>query len=95
MTNQATRLIVKAAGDLAPEVVASISSSDTIFESTDFSDSNESEKTALQDDIEDEVQIDIEKYRPTILEDRSWTLSELDLGEKLYLCALGPLTAKN
>ncbi|KAI0938669.1 hypothetical protein AcV5_000296 [Taiwanofungus camphoratus] len=79
VTNQATRLIVKAAGDLAPEVVASISSSDTIFESTDFSDSNESEKTALQDDIEDEVQIDIEKYRPTILEDRSWTLSELDL----------------
>ena len=77
MTNQATRIIVKAAGDLAPEAVASGLSDDTDMDD-DNSDAAEEAKEALAGTIE-EASIDIETYVPNIRADRTWSISELDL----------------
>lgn len=80
MTNQATRIIVKAAGDLAPESVAAVTSPDNELDSADESDNKEGEKTVLIDESDDE-RVDIETYKPAIGHDRSWSLSEFDLGK--------------
>ncbi|PCH44913.1 DUF917-domain-containing protein [Wolfiporia cocos MD-104 SS10] len=77
VTNQATRIIVRAAGDLAPEAVASISAPDSVLKNSD-TDYAEGDKAVVAEESEDQ-QIDIESYRPQILSDRSWNLSELDL----------------
>ena len=77
VTNQATRIIVKAAGDLAPEAVASMTS-DGIDIDDDSLDGVEDAKEALVGTFE-EASIDIETYTPTIRADRSWSVSELDL----------------
>ncbi|KZT70497.1 hydantoinase [Daedalea quercina L-15889] len=78
VTNQATRIIVKAAGDLAPEAVASVSTLDDALEDTQPDEYKEGDKTA-SDEVAEEEEIDIETYKPTIRPNRSWVLSELDL----------------
>ncbi|TFY55280.1 hypothetical protein EVJ58_g8349 [Rhodofomes roseus] len=78
VTNEATRIIVKAAGDLAPEVVAFVSSIDDALDAEDIANSIEDDKTVLTDTVED-VAVDIETYTPNIRPDRSWSISELDL----------------
>ena len=80
VTNQATRIIVKAAGDLAPEAVATVSALDDTLQDLDEHEYKEGDKTASTD-ADEEDEIDIEAYKPTIRQDRSWVLSELDLGE--------------
>lgn len=81
MTNQATRIIVKAVGELSTEASQVISDGD---EQSDIQqpDVEELAKEALQ--VEDEDQpsqaIDVEKYIPSINSSREWVLSELDLG---------------
>ncbi|KAH9835241.1 hydantoinase/oxoprolinase [Rhodofomes roseus] len=78
VTNQATRIIVKAAGDLAPEAVASVGAIDNALEASNEDEYKEDDKAASAD-VDEEESIDIEKYKPTIRPDRSWVLSELDL----------------
>ena len=80
VTNQATRIIVKAAGDLAPEAVATVNALDDALQDLDEGDYKEGDKTASAE-VDEEESIDIEVYKPTIRPDRSWVLSELDLGE--------------
>ncbi|TFK90339.1 hydantoinase/oxoprolinase [Polyporus arcularius HHB13444] len=82
VTNQATRIIVKAAGELASQAVASLEDSSTIAAEQD--DGPQEEEKHLSSDgsavdspsLED---IDIDHYKPTILPDRRWKLSEVDL----------------
>ncbi|KAJ8455632.1 hypothetical protein ONZ45_g18891 [Pleurotus djamor] len=80
VTNQSTRVIIKAAGDLRPD-------SSHVFATA--SDERESEDNigvngyndALVEDIPDieEPMIDVEAYRPNVRADRVWELSETDL----------------
>ncbi|CCM04742.1 uncharacterized protein FIBRA_06931 [Fibroporia radiculosa] len=77
VTNQATRIIVKAAGDLAPEAIASVISLDEVT-APQNEDYREGEKAVLDEQSEEQA-IDIEAYKPTIRPDRSWSLTELDL----------------
>lgn len=71
---------MKAAGDLAPEAVATVSSLDDTLQDLDEDNYKEVDKAASAD-TDEEKSIDIESYKPTIRADRSWTLSEIDLGE--------------
>ena len=45
---------------------------------------NEGEKSlegdAADEDVDDTVKVDIVSYKPTILPDRRWKVSEIDLG---------------
>ena len=84
VTNQATRIVVKAAGDLAPQAIATVDDADTAL--ADEAEADEGEK-ALTNEAQAsegsglaETQVDIDAYRPTILPDRKWKLSEVDLG---------------
>lgn len=77
VTNQATRIIVKAAGDLAPEAVASVFSLDAVFEEEDVYTTEEA-KESIPSAVE-EVAVDIESYTPNIRADRTWSVSDLDL----------------
>ncbi len=87
VTNQATRIIVKAAGDLAIE-------SNMVDEPVALINQASLVETELQKDVNsnvkahnegDEVLIDIESYKPTIASDRSWVLSEVDLGTLIFM----------
>lgn len=81
MTNQATRIIIKAAGELAlssPGPTVDLEQSPQ--EDIDSVDVGEDEKEILQVASEQVVDLDIETYRPQIRVDRLWNLSELDLG---------------
>ncbi|OCH93351.1 DUF917-domain-containing protein [Obba rivulosa] len=79
VTNQATRIIVKAAGDLSPENVASIDGLSSAMQTEDIhQDEVEGEKQALAES-DDSITVDIETYKPEIRHDRTWSLSELDL----------------
>ncbi|KAL1943929.1 hypothetical protein VTO73DRAFT_3747 [Trametes versicolor] len=83
VTNEATRIIVKAAGDLAPLSIASLE--DSVLASTDSDENNEGEKaiedtTAAAEDVTlVESAIDIDTYKPTILANHTWKVSEVDL----------------
>lgn len=90
VTNQATRIIVKAAGDLSPQAVAALEGNSLISSDENDTDVEEGEKyLANKPDEEDhnvETATDIETYKPTILPNRSWKLSELDLGKPIGSC---------
>ena len=79
VTNQATRIIIRAAGELASETLTSLTSSELSVrvvhtEATDtFSDTTT--------EVEEREGFDIDGYRPSIRADRSWSLSEIDLGK--------------
>ncbi|TBU59341.1 hydantoinase/oxoprolinase [Dichomitus squalens] len=83
VTNQATRIIVKAAGELSPEAIADLEGSTPPPDSTDNADVEEADKSFEKTQPVEENQsletIDIESYKPTILPNRSWKLTELDL----------------
>lgn len=87
VTNEATRIIVKAAGDLAPLSIASLE--DSVLASADSEENSEGEKaiedtTAAAEDVTlVESAIDIDTYKPTILANHTWKVSEVDLGESL------------
>ena len=84
VTNQATRIIVRAAGELASDTLTSLSSSDSVLRviDTDFTNIPVDDEVAL----DESEAFDIDTYRPLVREDRSWSLSEIDLGE----CTLAP-----
>ncbi|THH28580.1 hypothetical protein EUX98_g5611 [Antrodiella citrinella] len=80
VTNQATRIIVKAAGELSitnsPELPQHPDNDIIIEEATSVNDEGTSEPKVSEEEMAD---IDIEAYEPKILPNRSWRLSELDL----------------
>ncbi|KAI0360591.1 DUF917-domain-containing protein [Trametes cingulata] len=83
VTNQATRIIVKAAGDLSPQTVASLEESSLITAENDV-ESEEGEKalahgSAADDATAQDDEIEIDAYKPNILSNETWKLSELDL----------------
>ena len=85
MTNQATRIVVKAAGELSTDVVP-----ETLATTDDGDDQRveqhvEGAKIALE--VLEEAaapKVDIRVYKPTINHNREWVLSELDLGQLFY-----------
>ncbi|KAI0659238.1 DUF917-domain-containing protein [Cubamyces menziesii] len=80
VTNEATRIIVKAAGDLSPQNVASLD--DGFVSAPEEVDGIEGEKTLASESVvieEVEQEVDIDNYKPTILHNKTWKLSELDL----------------
>ncbi|KAI0682250.1 hydantoinase/oxoprolinase [Earliella scabrosa] len=87
VTNQATRIIVKAAGELSAQAVASLESDGaSTGEEAEDSQLNEGEKAIADDAVDvggetsaEAADVDIEAYKPTVLPDRRWKLSELDL----------------
>ncbi|KAI0827020.1 DUF917-domain-containing protein [Trametes gibbosa] len=86
VTNEATRIIVKAAGDLAPQAIASVADSALSSSgSFDVVEDVEGEKTledaagALEDAAAVDSTVDIDTYKPTVLANRTWRLSEIDL----------------
>ncbi|KAI0746879.1 DUF917-domain-containing protein [Daedaleopsis nitida] len=85
VTNEATRIIVKAAGDLSPEMVASLEYTSVQGPNDAGPEADELEK-AISSPIGEhsetssqEADIDLRTYTPTILPDRRWKLSALDL----------------
>lgn len=83
--NQATRIIVKAAGDLSPQAVATLEGN-SLTSSNDNDANVEEEKKPVSDVPIEEDQytataINIETYKPMILPNRMWKVSELDLGK--------------
>ncbi|KAF8519819.1 hypothetical protein JB92DRAFT_3112076 [Gautieria morchelliformis] len=74
VTNKATRLIVKAVGELDP---ASMIGSSTLDIPGEYSDEDESTKAEPKRDPIG--RIDVEDYRPYINANEEWMLSELDL----------------
>lgn len=89
VTNQATRIVVKAAGELSVDA-AMVMEEDLLNEEADTRDGqsvHEAIKAVLKDaTIKSSSAIDIEQYIPSIGSDRRWLLSELDLG--FLLCLL-------
>ena len=83
VTNQATRIIVRAAGELASDTLTSLSSSDSVLRviDTDFTNIPVNDEVAL----DESEAFDIDTYRPLVREDRSWSLSEIDLGECTFV----------
>ncbi|GJE86630.1 HyuA and DUF917 domain-containing protein [Phanerochaete sordida] len=78
VTNQATRIIVKAAGELSSQAPQGAADDDGLDEApTD--DMSEPDKQALQSEAESTITIDFEAYVPRINEKREWLLTELDL----------------
>ena len=80
VTNQATRIIVKAAGELSSQSTNG-DIDEELLDDTDSEDGQELGKQTLE--VSDEVtakEIDIEAYTPNITADRGWLLNELDLG---------------
>ena len=79
VTNQATRIIVKAAGELAVEsaIVDDVVVPLGIAPADDAADED---GPSIQ---EEENEIDIEEYIPRVGSDRVWHLSEIDLGTPL------------
>ena len=78
--------MVKAAGDLAPQAVATVDGAEDAALAAEAEADGEGEK-ALTNAAEAaegsglaEAGVDIEAYRPTILPNRQWKLSEVDLG---------------
>lgn len=70
---------MKAAGELSTEKPGDASAD---FDFGDVSDVNEAQKVdAITEESKESV--DIAAYKPQILSDRSWLLSELDLGSLL------------
>ena len=84
MTNQATRIIVKAAGDLAANAIAAVDDADSALdeaaEATEGEKSLANEAEATEGSGIGEAVVDIDTYKPTILPSRAWKLSETDLG---------------
>ncbi|KAH9941327.1 hydantoinase/oxoprolinase [Epithele typhae] len=92
VVNQATRIMVKAAGDLAPQAVASVDAENEAL--VDEPEVVEAEK-ALTNEAEAaegsglgaEV-VDVDNYKPVILPNRQWALSEIDLEWIAEGCAI-------
>ncbi|PSR71578.1 hypothetical protein PHLCEN_2v12550, partial [Hermanssonia centrifuga] len=81
VTNQATRIIVKAAGELAIDALVSEDVDNPAGDDAGASaEVAETQKLISAVTVEEEIEsINIEEYRPSINSDRSWQLSELDL----------------
>ncbi|KAH9852546.1 DUF917-domain-containing protein [Lenzites betulinus] len=85
VTNEATRIIVKAAGDLAPQSIASLEDDALTSEADETAEITEGEKAledaagAVEDAAAVDSAVDIDTYKPTILANRTWRLSETDL----------------
>ncbi|KAI9063547.1 DUF917-domain-containing protein [Trametes sanguinea] len=87
VTNEATRIIVKAAGDLSPQQVAHLSDaalSNADVDAAEDVSAAEGEKALANGDAatveeDEDEEVDIDTYRPTILPNKTWKLSELDL----------------
>lgn len=95
MTNQATRIIVKAAGELSADGAQEIEDEGPA-PPTGSDDFEELDKQALQALIQEGAAvINIESYVPRITDDRRWVLSETDLGKMqvplIDMTALTPL----
>lgn len=82
VTNQATRIIVKAAGELAPDANAFLEGDSVAGDasSIESNDDVEGEKHASGPEDANESVNQIENYVPDI-RDRQWHLSETDLGK--------------
>lgn len=79
VTNQATRIIVKAAGELSSESSGSVGG-DMVTSDVRTKDEEEPEKQALHPlDEEPTTVVDVETYVPHITSGREWLLTELDL----------------
>ena len=76
---------MKAAGDLAANAIAAVDDADSAL--ADVSESDEGEKLwaneaeAAEGSGIGDAAVDIDTYKPTILPNRAWKLSETDLGE--------------
>ncbi|KAI8986894.1 DUF917-domain-containing protein [Trametes punicea] len=83
VTNEATRIIVKAAGDLCPHNIAHLDDA-SLSDTNGDAYSQEGEKilengSATEDAASLDSEIDIDTYRPTVLPNKTWKISELDL----------------
>ncbi|KAH8097081.1 hydantoinase/oxoprolinase [Cristinia sonorae] len=81
VTNQATRIIVKAAGDLSDDITpeALPIPDDITSRAPDVTAEDQSLDAELAVPEESMREVDFELYRPEIRPDRSWNISELDL----------------
>lgn len=82
VTNQATRIMVKAAGELSADAQASLDGENIFNDASlpDFSDDVEEEKhVSGQEDASEPIH-QIEEYTPDIRK-RQWYISEIDLGK--------------
>ncbi|KAI0072072.1 DUF917-domain-containing protein [Panus rudis PR-1116 ss-1] len=77
VTNQATRIIVKAAGELSP-ISTAVTQEQTDFPLEHYDSTEDGSVTASTESL-NENGIDIESYKPNVRMDRTWHLSELDL----------------
>lgn len=83
---------MKAAGDLSPQAIAALEGSTLLPASADDVNAEEAEKSFEKTQPVEENQsleaIDIETYKPTILPNRAWKLTELDLGKHFSSCVI-------
>lgn len=80
VTNQSTRVIIKAAGDLSPSPTHILDAVESERRYGDEVLDNGTEP--INEHIEaPESPVDVNTYRPTIRADKVWVLSEIDLGE--------------
>lgn len=96
VTNQATRIIVKSAGELAPDARVFSNEedpdSDVLLPASGEEVDPGREEYGHPDDIEGSG-IDIDSYKPDIRADRSWYISETDLGKPLVVLFYSVLTS--
>ncbi|TCD68757.1 hypothetical protein EIP91_009903 [Steccherinum ochraceum] len=81
VTNQATRIIVKAAGDLrVADGADSISPPEADIDIQEGVNPEVARRfSELNFKVEEHVEVDYQAYKPNIKRDRSWSLSEIDL----------------
>lgn len=80
VTNQSTRVIIKAAGDLSPSPAHIL---DDVVSELSCEEEAINEAGKLVDELVEapDAPVDVNAYRPTIRADKVWVLSEIDLGE--------------
>lgn len=83
VTNQSTRVILKAAGDLFPSPAHVL---DAVEPERRYEDEAVEAGKPFDERVEaPEAPVDVNAYRPTIRADKVWVLSEIDLGEYIFV----------
>ncbi|KAF4563054.1 hypothetical protein EYR40_007227 [Pleurotus pulmonarius] len=78
VTNQSTRVIIKAAGDLSPSPAHIL---EDVVSERSYEEEAINEAGKLVDELVEapDAPVDVDAYRPTIRTDKVWVLSEIDL----------------
>ena len=90
VANHASRIIIKAVGDLDTESIGLIrTESDSYADLAELEDEYHEKVTLAPESAEPEGDFDILSYKPSISSEGVWSLSETDLGTSIFHAGVG------